>query len=179
MSHTNLEPYTEPYFQQKRWKYLENANVVVSGWPFSVAMRPWDILYMMYKYQATYFGSVDLCPLDFIFSCKIIPIAYPEVSLNSGLCSDLCRESSGWVLALLFVVGVLLLHFASPLFHPTFTSIPTLFHPYFDLILVPFQPLPLSLSPPSSFPLSTPRPSSLSQYPIHSFGHLLKLSLCT
>ena len=52
---------------------------------------------MMYKYQATYFGTVDLCPLGFIFSCKIIQIAYPEVSLNSGLCSDLCRESSDLV----------------------------------------------------------------------------------
>ena len=103
---------------------------------------------MMYKYQATYFGTVDLCPLGFIFSCKIIPIAYPEVSLNSGLCSDLCRESSGWVLALLFVVVVLLFHFASP--HVYFYSNPllSLFWPCFGSLstfsTVSFTPLVLS-----------------------------------
>ena len=144
-------------------------------------MRPWNILYMMYKYQATYFGTVDLCPLGFIFSCKIIPVAYPEESLNSGLCSDLCRESSGWVEFyhccwwLVFCSFTLLL--------PCFTPLLLLFQPSLILILILFwlfQPSSLSLSPPSSFPLSTPRPLSLRQtHLIHSFGHLLKLSLCT
>ena len=136
---------------------------------------------MMYKYQATYFGSVDLCPLEFIFSCKIIPIAYLEVSLNFGLCCA-CAEKALVGSSFTIAVGVWCFALAlcfSPV-SPHFYFYSTLFHPYFDLILVPFQPLPLSLSPPSSFPLSTPRPSSLRQtHPIHSFGHLLKLSLCT